>query len=293
MRRLLPCLVLLSAACHSVPLTESPAPVVSAQDAVASIANAGAIVDATLPPWKASAADAEVLRAALSVRDQLRLVHLVNLANACTPGFKRRVALLSTRLCGGDDAAQPVPVMLRSQPQFTSGVIEQTGRALDLAIEGHGMFAVRLPDGQSGYTRDGRLHVDRDGKVVTCQGGILLPDISVPSDLLELSIDAKGQVSCRTAGSPDVMTQLGQLTLNRFVAAEQLQEVHDNIWLETDASGPPITETPGIYGLGTLRQGCLERANVDVEAELAALRAVEQDHQRLLGLARQLGVVTK
>ena len=102
-------------------------------------------------------------------------------------------------------------------PIFAGGVIEDTGRGLDLAIEGHGLLAVWLPSGETGYTRDGRLHVNKDDKLVNTQDWVVRPGITVPSDLLkELSIDVEGHVSGRTAGTPDSMTQLGQLTISRL-----------------------------------------------------------------------------
>ena len=99
---------------------------------------------------------------------------------------------------------------------FSPGTLEITDRNLDLAIDGEGFFSVLLPDGSTGYTRDGGFQLNADGKMVNGSGHILLPEITLPSDLLEINIDTEGRVTGRTAGNADTSSQFGQLTIHRF-----------------------------------------------------------------------------
>jgi flagellar basal-body rod protein FlgG len=181
------------------------------------------------------------------------------------------------------------PTVRGSVPVMEQGVLEPTGRGLDLAIDGEGFFAVQEFDGSTAYTRDGRLQVNADGKLVTSDGRLLLPEITFPSDTLETTIDAEGHVMVRTAGSPDVTTHLGQMQLRRFVNAPGLR-VRGNLLFQSQASGAPISGNPGMTGLGLLRQRALERSNVDADAELAALRAAEQQLQALQTTLAECGV---
>lgn len=268
-----------------VPLTAcaaAPAPPVA--DAVFAHRTAAANVAAV------DAVTAELLAAALRTSESVRGIHLANLANAQLPGYKRRVPLYGSRPLEG---GLTVPVLLGSRPVTAQGTIERTERSLDLAVDGDGMFAVRLGDGRIGYTRDGSLRVDADGRLVDGRGCVLIPEITLPSDLLDLAVDPEGRVTGRTAGNPTAVTSMGQLTLCRFVAAEGLRDAGDGTWRETPDSGPPLTSTPGAGGFGTIQQGFLERSNVDTGRESLALQAVERNRQALLAVVRSLGLVAE
>jgi hypothetical protein len=147
---------------------------------------------------------------------------------------------------------------------FTTGTLEITERDLDVAIDGEGFFAVTLPDGSTGYTRDGGFHLNADGKLVTGGGNVVLPEITVPSDTLEISIDPEGRVSGRTAGSPDTSTSFGQLTIHRFVNPSGMLAVGANVLRPTPASGAPITGHPRHVGPRPAQAGlrrALQRAD--------------------------------
>ena len=145
---------------------------------------------------------------------------------------------------------------------FTTGTLEITERSLDVAIDGQGFFSVILPDGATGYTRDGNFHLNADGKLVTGAGNVLTP---------EVSIDPEGRVSGRTAGSPDTSTQFGQLNIHRFVNPSGMLASGSNVMRPTEASGQPTTGAPGSNGLGLLKQGFIERSNVQIVNELVNL----------------------
>ena len=117
----------------------------------------------------------------------------------------------------------------------------------------------------------------------------MTPEISLPGDTFEISIDAAGRVTGRTAGSPDTSTQFGQLNIHRFVNPAGLV-LEGNLWRPTEASGKPITAVPGSSGLGSLRQGYLERSNVDLATELLALQLLEQRRAALVATMAGYGL---
>lgn len=235
---------------------------------------------------------------ATGMKAQQTMVDMIanNIANVNTAGFKRSqasfedlfyVTLQSPGLARGA-GDQPVPIGTQigsgtrlngTTKVFTTGTLEITERALDVAIDGEGFFAVTLPDGSTGYTRDGGFQVNAEGKLVTSSGNILLPEVTVPQDFLEISIDPSGHVSGRTAGSPDAATAFGALTIHRFVNPSGMLAVGGNVLRPTEASGPPITGTPGLIGLGTLKQGFVERSNVQIVNELVNLIVAQRAYE--------------
>lgn len=288
-----------AAACQATPTDREPFPAPDLDRLIREAALSRApqevrIVDASNHPnltLAAEPATAELLAAALQTNEQLRQLCLDNIANVHTAGFKKRTAAFGSRSIEANGQTLTVPVLLGGRPMFTAGTLESTDRSLDLAIDGDGLFAVTLPDGRSGYTRDGSLQLDAQGKLVTGQGYVLVPEITLPSDLLELSLDAEGHVTGRTAGNPDVSTRFGQLTLTRFLVPDLLQDDGHGVWLASEASGLARVGYPGTDGLGTLKQGFVERSNVQVTNELVNLSVLERSRQSLLLVARHLGFV--
>ena len=120
------------------------------------------------------------------------------------------------------------------------------------------LFTVTLPDGSTGYTRDGAFQVNADGKLVTGSGNVLVPEINLPNDMLEIAIDPEGRVNVRTASNPDTSTNVGQITLNRFVNPSGMLAVGANVLRPTEASGPAITNTPvnRISNIGRIKPPC-------------------------------------
>ena len=233
----------------------------------------------------------QIAHAAAAVHQQRCRVAIENLANVDTCGWKRRMVRTSTQPihdCSG--TPHTLPVLLGTESVFTPGALHLTGRNLDLAIDGDGFFAVTLRDGSTGYTRAGCMQVDAAGKLRSGDGDVLLPEITLPSDTLEIAIDPEGRVAVRTACSPDPSTRLGQLHLHRFVNPSGLL-VAGAVWRPTEASGPPITNRPGWNGLGWIKQGCLERSNVDGNREAMELQFAERQFAALQDAMRRLGVV--
>ena len=235
---------------------------------------------------------------ATGMRAQQTMVDMIanNIANVNTAGFKKSqasfedllyVTLQSPGLAkGAGDNPVPIGTQIGSGTRlngttkvFSPGTLEITDRQLDVAIDGEGLFAVVLPDGNTGYTRDGAFHLNADGKLVTGQGNILIPEINVPSDLLEISIDPEGRVSGRTAGNPDGSTLFGQITIHRFLNPSGMLAVGANVMRPTEASGQPITAAPGQNGLGTIKQGFIERSNVQIVNELVNLIVAQRAYE--------------
>lgn len=239
------------------------------------------------------AVTAELMRGAFACCEQRRRVALENLANVLTCAYKRRIVRTSTHdVVGADGVVFQVPFVESVVPTWTPGVLEATNRALDLAIDGEGFFAVHLLDGSIGYTRAGALQINADGNVVTGFGSPILPEITVPGDFLDIAISPDGVFQVRTAGNPESMTGLGSLRLHRFVNPAGLRCTGD-VWRPTEESGCPITAEPGQTGVGWVKQGFLERSNVQHHEELEELRTLERQHDALLTAMQHLGTKSK
>lgn len=218
-----------------------------------------------------------------------------NLANMSTTGYNARRADFADlmyqqiqqpgAISAADGTVLPtgVQIGLGVRPSSVSVVLAQgslsaTGGDLDVAIEGRGYLEVALPDGSAGYTRDGALKRTGDGLIVTSDGYQVAPGITIPSDAQSLSINASGEVYAYFQGQ--VQPQLlGQLTLATFANEKGLQAMGSNLFLETAASGTPTVGTPGIDGLGTLRQGYLEESSVDSVKEVTELIKAQRGYE--------------
>lgn len=158
------------------------------------------------------------------------------------------------------------------------GPLSQTGGDLDLAIQGNGYFEVTLPTGESAYTRDGSFKRDAEGLIVTNDGYPVAPDITIPDDAIELSINASGEVYAYFDDAVEAQL-LGQLTMTGFTNPKGLEAVGSNLFKQTEASGAPNSTTPGEDGLGTLRQGYLEDSSVDAVREVTELIEAQRGYE--------------
>ena len=218
-----------------------------------------------------------------------------NIANANTTGFKAGRAAFQDliyqtqrregALTGEDGSARPVAVDIGLGVQ-TSGVIRQnmqggllaTDNQLDLAIDGRGYFTVTRPDGTSAYTRDGAFNLSPQGEIVSLNGDLLQPAMTVPPDTTKVEISADGQVMAYVG--TDVAPQvLGKVELATFINEAGLKSVGDNLDLETSASGAPVAVEAGVEGAGLLRQGYLERSNVDVIKQITDLITAQRAYE--------------
>ncbi|HEY9202243.1 MAG TPA: flagellar basal-body rod protein FlgG [Gammaproteobacteria bacterium] len=217
-----------------------------------------------------------------------------NLANVNTTGFKRDQAIFqdliyqNKRQAGGqttEDTRLPSGLSLgtgvrvvATEKLHTQGNITQTGKPLDMAILGRGFFQIQQADGSVSYTRDGSFQLDADGQVVTSQGQLLQPSLTIPSDTQSITIGQDGVVSVIT-GNDTAPTQIGNIQLADFVNPSGLQPEGNNLFTETASSGSPLVGTPGLNGLGNLESGSVETSNVNVVEELVNMIETQRAYE--------------
>lgn len=159
-----------------------------------------------------------------------------------------------------------------TQKIFLPGSMIQTGNPLDVSIAGDGFFQIQQDSGEVAYTRDGTFKRDAAGQLVTSDGNLVLPNITIPQDATEIVISQNGMVNVRTAGSVDLQ-QVGQLQLVKFANPAGLEAMGRNLYAATPASGQAIEGTAGQgdFARTTLNQGYLENSNVQIVEELINL----------------------
>ena len=217
-----------------------------------------------------------------------------NLANVGTNGFKRANVVFedlmyqNLRAAGSASSDQSqLPTGLQvglgvraaaSSRNFGQGSLQQTGGNLDIAIKGQGFFQVQMPDGTTGYTRDGAFQVDANGALVTNAGYHVQPGITVPANALSVAVAPDGTVTATVPGQVAPQT-LGQLQLAAFINPAGLEARGGNLFGETAASGTPNAGAPNSTGLGGLQQGFVEGSNVNVVEELVSMIATQRAYE--------------
>ncbi len=218
-----------------------------------------------------------------------------NIANVNTTGFKRQRAEFQDLLyqdllragTNSSDTGTVVPsgiqIGLGVKPAAVYRITEQgniaiTNNDLDMAINGKGYFPVEMPSGETGFTRAGAFGRSPDGDLVTPNGYIVQPGITIPSNAISITVNAQGEVSVTLDGqtAPQVV---GQMQLATFANEGGLQAVGDSLFLETTASGLATLGTPGASGFGAIQQGALEPSNVNVVSEITNLIASQRAYE--------------
>jgi len=236
-----------------------------------------------------------------------------NLANMSTTGYNTRRAEFAdlhyqqlTRagsISASDGTVLPTGVQLGLGVRPTSvsvnlaqGALRATNGDLDIAIEGEGYLEVTLPNGNSGYTRDGGLKRSAEGLVVTSDGYAVVPNITIPDDSSSISINADGEIYALFIDrvEPEL---LGQFTLADFSNPKGLEAIGSNLFVETAASGAALVGAPGENGRGSLRQGYLEGSSVDAVREVTELieaqRGYELNSKVISAADQMLGATTQ
>jgi flagellar basal-body rod protein FlgG len=218
-----------------------------------------------------------------------------NIANMTTTGFKRRRAefqdLIYQNLRRVGSNSSDTGTIVPSGAQVGLGVktaaiyriteqgnLQQTGNSLDMAIQGNGYFQITLPSGETAYTRDGTFGLGADGTIVTADGFTVQPGIIVPSNATGITVNGTGQVQITLSGQT-APTTLGQLQISVFPNDAGLDSQGDNLFLQTAASGAPVTGTPGSPGFGTVQQGFIETSNVNVVTEITNLITAQRAYE--------------
>ncbi|MEO9190337.1 MAG: flagellar basal-body rod protein FlgG [Acetobacteraceae bacterium] len=218
-----------------------------------------------------------------------------NIANMTTTGFKRQrpefqdLIYQNLRRVGSNSSDSGTIVPSGAQVGLgvktaaiyrinEQGNLQQTSNVLDLAIQGNGYFQVTLPDGQTGFTRDGTFGLAPDGTIVSADGYPVQPGIQVPSNATNVTINTSGQVQATIAGQT-APTTAGQIQLAAFANPAGLDSQGDNMFLQTAASGSPVTGTASTTGFGSIMQGFIETSNVNVVTEITNLITAQRAYE--------------
>ncbi len=236
-----------------------------------------------------------------------------NIANMTTTGYKaQRVAfqdLLYQDLRRAGSNSSDAGTIVPSGTQIGLGVktaaiyridqqgnLQQTNNTLDMAISGNGWFQVTLPSGQTAYTRDGTFGLSPNGTIVTSDGYVVQPGIQIPTNATNVTINASGQVQVSLPGQTAPQT-VGQLQLAVFPNDAGLAAQGGNLFLQTAASGNPVTGAPSAPGFGTVMQGFVENSNVNVVSEvtdlITAQRAYDMNSQVVTATNQMLSTLTQ
>ena len=236
-----------------------------------------------------------------------------NIANMTTTGYKaQRVAfqdLLYQDLRRAGSNSSDAGTIVPSGTQIGLGVktaaiyridqqgnLQQTNNTLDMAISGNGWFQVTLPSGQTAYTRDGTFGLSPNGTIVTSDGYVVQPGIQIPTNATNVTINASGQVQVSLPGQTARQT-VGQLQLAVFPNDAGLAAQGGNLFLQTAASGNPVTGAPSAPGFGTVMQGFVENSNVNVVSEvtdlITAQRAYDMNSQVVTATNQMLSTLTQ
>lgn len=217
-----------------------------------------------------------------------------NLANVNTTGFKKSrpefqdlmyQTLKATGTSENPNVQQPLEIQVGngSVPvatlrSFLQGDVQPTQNKMDIAIQGEGFLQVRRPDGSIAYSRDGALKISADGMLVTGQGYLLEPGISLPAETQDLVIGRDGTIQATSLTSAEPV-KIAQIELAKFINPAGLHAIGNNLFVETTASGAPLLSTPGVDGTGEIMQGCLESSNVDVVEEMVAMITAQRAYE--------------
>jgi len=235
-----------------------------------------------------------------------------NIANMTTTGFKRQrtefqdLIYQNLRRVGAQssDAGTVVPAGIQVgvgvKPGAVNRITEQgnlslTERPYDLAIQGRGYFVIRLPSGETAYTRNGSFSVSAQGQLVTMDGHLVQPGATVPANATAVTVNAQGQVLAKIAGQTELQN-VGQINLATFQNPGGLEAIGDNMFLATPASGQASETPPGQPGVGTVLQSFVETSNVNAVSEITSLisaqRAYEMNSKVITTSDQMLGAVS-
>jgi flagellar basal-body rod protein FlgG len=218
-----------------------------------------------------------------------------NIANLTTTGFKRSRAefqdLIYQNLRRVGSNSSDTGSIVPSGAQVGLGVktaaiyrinaqgnLQQTSNSLDLAIQGNGYFQVTLPSGETAYTRDGTFSLSPSGEVVTADGYVVQPGITVPTNATSVAINSSGEVQATISGQT-APSLLGTLQLASFPNDAGLDAQGSNLFVASAASGNAVTGTPGAPGFGTTMQGFVETSNVNVVSEITNLITAQRAYE--------------
>jgi flagellar basal-body rod protein FlgG len=217
-----------------------------------------------------------------------------NIANTNTAGFKKARAEFEDLLyhnvkdpgaATGANSVSPTGVQVglgvktgSVQRDLSLGSVKNTGRELDMSIEGKGFFQVAKPDGTVAYTRNGEFRLNAEGKICDANGNTLQPEITVPPEKADLKISNRGEITITTSdgGAPQ---NIGQIELVNFINPTGLKAIGGNLFVSTPASGEANTGTPDQTNFGAVAQGMVENSNVNIVEEMVNMITTQRAYE--------------
>jgi len=205
-----------------------------------------------------------------------------NLSNVNTAGYKANRSnfqeMLNQKLEQGTRLAG-------TQSLHIQGSLRDSDNPLDWAIQGEGFFSVTLPNGDTGYTRDGQFRLDAERKLVNANGYPLVWEGEIAEGVTDIQLRSDGTVTGLDAEGQSV--DLGTVQLTRFPNPTGLTGYGDNIWLESDASGAAQAGAPGEENFGLITSHKVEQSNVDLARELSHLMTLQRSFSMSLTAFQQ------
>jgi flagellar basal-body rod protein FlgG len=176
---------------------------------------------------------------------------------------------------------------------FTQGAMESTGNALDVAIQGQGFFKIKMPDGTIAYSRAGNFHADNEGNLADPNGHLLADNIVLPAGVSNVVIQQDGTVLA-TVGNDLTYSSIGQIGLAKFGNPSGLRSLGQNLFTETESSGPAQEGNAADEGFGVINQYTLEASNVDVISEMMRMVIIQRVFDTLTkAVSSYEGMLTK
>ena len=200
-----------------------------------------------------------------------------NLANAQTNGFKAQLEQARSMPVYGEGLPTRVFAMTESPTNnYESGPMIQTGRDLDVAVQGDGWFAVQDAQGNEAYSRNGNFQLGADGVLEDVHGNVVMGDtgpIFLPVPLDNLNIAADGTISIRPQGAPEsVLEEVGRLKLVK-PEYRDMERGNDGLFRMQDGSIAQADETVAI------RTGMLEGSNVNAIDEMVNMLSLQRHYE--------------
>ena len=200
-------------------------------------------------------------------------LHSHNLSNINTNAFKRTRSNFQEVL----DQQQLAGSEIRNTQRFMEqGSMRTTGNPLDLAISGEGFFGVTLPNGETGYTRDGQFQINSEGQLVNNSGFSVVWDGEIPEEVYDVHVNPDGTV---VVARDETWEEVGTIQLSRFSNPSGLESYGQNVFLETEVSGVAETGNASADSYGQILGNALEQSNVNMADEMTHLITLQRSFQ--------------
>ena len=196
-----------------------------------------------------------------------------SLSNVNTTGFKSSRMNFQELL---NNANRSGSKCSSSQLMMTQGKLVNTNVPTDVAINGDGFFGVNLPNGETGYTRNGSFILDSSNQLLDSNGYKIKVEGTIPADASEIAIDQNGTITARVN---DTWVEAGSIPMYRFTNPGGLTNIGNSILVESDNSGTAQAGTAGDTNFGILVPGSLENSNVNLADEMTHIIVIQRSFQ--------------